>query len=46
MTALWEAVEVFGSPKEDYTRRLLAAAPGQGFAFGGDLPSENVEVVA
>ncbi|MGY3587061.1 peptide/nickel transport system ATP-binding protein [Bradyrhizobium sp. USDA 4341] len=39
-------VEVFGSPKEDYTRRLLAAAPGQGFAFGGDLPSENVEVVA
>jgi peptide/nickel transport system ATP-binding protein len=39
-------LEVFGSPKEDYTRRLFAAAPGQGFAFGGDLPSENVEVVA
>jgi peptide/nickel transport system ATP-binding protein len=39
-------LEVFGSPKEDYTRRLFAAAPGQGFAFGGDLASENVEVVA
>jgi peptide/nickel transport system ATP-binding protein len=39
-------VEVFGNPKEDYTCRLLAAAPGQGFAFGGDLPSENVEIVA
>jgi peptide/nickel transport system ATP-binding protein len=26
--------EVFGQPAQDYTRRLLAAAPGQGFAFG------------
>jgi peptide/nickel transport system ATP-binding protein len=30
-------VEVFGSPKGDYTRRLIKAAPGQGFAFGGNV---------
>ncbi|MDM0045195.1 ABC transporter ATP-binding protein [Variovorax dokdonensis] len=28
------AHEVLLSPREDYTRALLAAAPGQGFAFG------------
>jgi peptide/nickel transport system ATP-binding protein len=27
--------EVFRAPKDGYTRALLAAAPGRGFAFGG-----------
>ncbi|SHN84499.1 dipeptide ABC transporter ATP-binding protein [Bradyrhizobium erythrophlei] len=27
--------DVFGSPKDDYTRQLIQAAPGQGFAFPG-----------
>ncbi|MET3496172.1 ABC transporter ATP-binding protein [Variovorax boronicumulans] len=29
------AHEVLQSPRESYTRSLLAAAPGQGYAFGG-----------
>lgn len=28
------AVEIFGSPKHDYTRALLDAAPGKDFDFG------------
>jgi len=27
--------QVFQAPKDEYTRALLAAAPGRGFAFGG-----------
>jgi peptide/nickel transport system ATP-binding protein len=27
--------QVFHAPKDEYTRALLAAAPGRGFAFGG-----------
>jgi len=26
--------QVFQAPKDEYTRALLAAAPGRGFAFG------------
>jgi peptide/nickel transport system ATP-binding protein len=29
------ASDVFEHPRDDYTRRLLEAAPGRGFAFGG-----------
>jgi peptide/nickel transport system ATP-binding protein len=37
--------DVFGSPKDDYTRQLMEAAPGQGFAFGGETSPKQAAAV-
>jgi peptide/nickel transport system ATP-binding protein len=36
--------DVFGAPKDNYTRRLIAAAPGQTFTFG-DVASIDAAAV-
>ncbi|SDN42202.1 ABC transporter ATP-binding protein [Afipia sp. GAS231] len=38
--------DVFGSPKDDYTRQLIEAAPGQGFAFGGEPSPKQAAAVS
>jgi peptide/nickel transport system ATP-binding protein len=37
--------DVFGNPKNDYTRQLIEAAPGQGFAFGGETSQKQAAAI-
>ena len=37
--------DVFGNPKDDYTRQLIEAAPGQGFAFGGETSQKQAAAI-
>ena len=37
--------DVFGNPKDDYTRQLIEAAPGQGFAFGAETSQKQAAAI-